>query len=75
MSRPQGPGLWRESFLEIVARTGRVELSAQLAGVSKRVVYYHQGRDREFAEAVRAAKVAKAQANTASAVARLARVM
>lgn len=42
---------WQEGFLEVLRRTGNVQLAADRAGITRQGAYYHRRRRRDFARA------------------------
>jgi len=75
MRRPRGPGEWRDGFLEVLRRSGRIDLAADCADVSRWSVYYHLRKDPEFSAAVKSAKAELAAAATRGALVKFRRAV
>lgn len=56
---------WWSDFGEALAATGDVRRSADICGVSRRVVYYHRQRSADFRSLMDAALARRAEAEAA----------
>lgn len=64
---------FEDAFFSVLARTGRIGQSAELAGVTKQAVYYRRDNDPDFRERLEATFATVRQTNREAAERRLSR--